>query len=520
MEPRPDSTLAQRLPLYALIAALPFSDFLQIGIVAFDAAPVMGDIGAGPEEYSLLATLYAVVAIGVISLHRWLIEHLGARRVLQGAAALFAAGALACALSQTLFAFGVGRVLMALGCANFMTAGRVLIHRLPPSPRRFTGIRFFAAGLAWGGVVGPMAAAMALAGPSWRVAFIALLVPAALIAGLAGWTLDDRLPPHEARSQPHPVGLFVLMGGSFLLLHALQRSGFDFFVAPAALLLGAALALPALWLFVRFDARRARPLIRFRALAQRRYLVGLAVFSLGYLVLGANNMMLPVLLQKALGLPLEVIGRYLGLGALAGVASLVVLTRLLPRYPGPARYYLAGFGALLLCGWQLAHLSEAAHPMRSVVPALLCNAAFVIVVLATTATQTFQKLEQDDATFTHANQVKNMLAQFGIAAGIALATLCMQWRSTVRYARLAESLSPSSPGMQQALDPLIGFFAATHGPEAAPRMALARIGELVMQEATLMAALDYFFVIFLLAAACMALVALSAVLRSGSRRAA
>ena len=50
--------LARTLPLYLLIAALPFCDFLQTGLVAFNAAPVMGDIGASPEEYSVVATLY------------------------------------------------------------------------------------------------------------------------------------------------------------------------------------------------------------------------------------------------------------------------------------------------------------------------------------------------------------------------------------------------------------------------------------------------------------------------------
>lgn len=73
---------SRKLPLYLLIAALPFSDFLQTGIVAFNAAPVMGSIGAGPEEFSQVATLYAVVAIAAIAMHRWLIERLGWRRVL------------------------------------------------------------------------------------------------------------------------------------------------------------------------------------------------------------------------------------------------------------------------------------------------------------------------------------------------------------------------------------------------------------------------------------------------------
>src|SRR5205085_9149424 len=90
--PRPPQTapLAKRLPLYLLIACLPFTDFVQNGLTAFNAAPVMGDIGASPEEYSLVATLYAVMAIAMISQHRWLVERLGWRLLVQPSCALFA----------------------------------------------------------------------------------------------------------------------------------------------------------------------------------------------------------------------------------------------------------------------------------------------------------------------------------------------------------------------------------------------------------------------------------------------
>ncbi|MFM9923018.1 MFS transporter [Variovorax sp. H27-G14] len=501
-----------RLGLYALIAALPFTDFLQTGLVAFGAAPIMGELGASPQDYSLVATAYAVVAIGVIANHRWLLERLGWRTLMAASAIALALGALVCAFSGSLLAFGLGRVTMALGCASFMTAGRVLVQHIPPSPRRFTGIKFFAAGLAWGLVAGPLLAAQALALYGWRASFLALLVPAVAIASLAICVLDDQLSlEHTARSQSHPVGLLALMGGSFLLLHGLQQSGFDYFDRPAVLWTGVVLGVGVLSASVLMHGRGVvRPLIRFQALVQSRYLVGLAVFTVAYMVLGANNLMLPVLLQRALGVPLEIVGRFLALGALGSVLTWIVLSRLLPRHPGPTRYYLAGFGALLLCGVQLARLSESANPWSSAMPALLCNGAFVILVLATTAMQTFQTVPQDEATFSHANQVKNMLAQFGVAAGMALATLCLQWRGSVRATGLGESLAAANPVAQQTLDGLTQYF-ATHGdPGVAPRMALAQLGQWVVQEATFMAALDYFALVAAFACVCLVVVLMQA----------
>ena len=42
-QPLQAATRRRQLLLYVLIASLPFSNFLKAGIVAFNAAPVMGD---------------------------------------------------------------------------------------------------------------------------------------------------------------------------------------------------------------------------------------------------------------------------------------------------------------------------------------------------------------------------------------------------------------------------------------------------------------------------------------------
>ena len=473
----------------------------------------MGDIGAGPEEYSLVATLYAAVAIAVIAHHRWLLERIGGRRLGMACGFLFGTGALVCAGSDNLAMFLAGRLLMALGCASFMTAGRVLVNRLPPSPRRFTGIRFFAGGLAWGTVAGPLAAAFALAMSSWRAGFVALTVPAALVCVLSAAVLDDLRPPTVERGTARPLGALSFGGGSFLVLHALQRYGFDGFEHPGRVLLGVAAGLALLmlgtWRFTVVpmgDSGRQGPLIEWRALLQFRYLAGLGVFTAGYIILGGDNLVLPTLLQRAFGLPLEIVARTMALGASASVVTWIVLSRLMPRSQGPLRYYMAGFLALLFCGWRLSRLSESVEPISAVPPALWAHGAFLILVLATTAMQTFQTLPAEARIFSQANQVKNMLAQFGIAAGIAGATFCLQFRASTRYSELGESLSRSNNALQPALDQLRQFFAATHDPATAGQLALAQLGRMLASEATLMATIDYFSLLTGVAALCLLLV--------------
>jgi MFS family permease len=496
--------------LHALIGLLPLADFLQTGTVAFSAAPVMGDIGASPEEYSLVATAYAVVAIGVICLHRWLVERFGWRTLMMSSAAAFAAGALVCGTSGSLPAFLLGRVTMALGCASFMTAGRLIVDRIPPSPRRFTGIRFYAAGIAWGLVLAPFLVGFALSQHSWRLSFLVLLVPAALLLLLAFFVLDDAsvvLP--DARSRVDPAGLTGLMAGSFVVLHCLQQAAFHYFESPGRLWAAIASGVAGIAIFLARNGRGSRnSLIQFNPLLTARYLVGLAMFALAYLVLGADNYMLPVLLQRAFEVPLERAASFIGIGALGGVATWIVLSRLLKGHQGPTRYYVAGFVALVIGAVRLAGLSEAANPWLSAVPALFCMGAFVILVLPTTAIQTFRNVQHDPLTFSHAIQVKNMLGQFGVAAGTALATLCLQWRSAVRYTRFGETMT--SPPVQQWLDQATRHFSAHGDPALAPRMALARLSQLVSQEALFTGALDYFVILAVFACICIAGVLLQA----------
>jgi MFS family permease len=501
---------AASLRLFVLICGLPMTDFIQTGVVAFNAAPIMGDIGASPEEYSLVATLYAVVAVAMLFNHRWLLERFGWRNAMVASYVLFAVGAVGCAVCESLTQFAVSRVMMAMGTASFFTASRVLVNHIPPSPRRFVAIRFLASGIAWGAVLGPLVASIAYSHGSWRYAFFALLVPVSVLCALSLSVLPaGRM---AASSRPRPLPLLVFVTGSLVLLYGLQRSNFAFYAEPGSLALLGIFALAVVGLAIWLTLRHEKPVLGFGALAQTRYLLGLAIFLVCYLVLGANNTMLPLLL-RGLQLPLETVDRTIAGGALGGVLAWIVLARLLPRYPGITRYYLAAFSLLGLCGLQLSRLSESAHPIRDIVPGLLANGAFIICALSTTAMQTFQTLQYDEAVFSHANQVKNMLSQIGTAMGMTIATLCVQWRGAFHQTRLVEAVSPTNPALQQTLGTLVPFFTSTVDPATAPSLSLAQVGTMLAQEATLLATLDYFWALTRFALVILAIVLLERALR-------
>jgi hypothetical protein len=68
---------------------------------------------------------------------------------------------------------------------------------------------------------------------------------------------------------------------------------------------------------------------------------------------------------------------------------------------------------------------------------------------------------------------------------------------------VGEALGPSSLALQDTLRLLAQRFGSTHDPETAARMATATVNGLLLQQASFMAALDYFVGIAAVAGLCL-----------------
>ena len=502
MQPRPP------LALIAIIFLLSLIEFLQSGMTAFAAQPIMGETGMAPEEFSLVAAAYASVAIFAISMQRWFVERIGGRRFVQGCSALALLGAAVCAGSSHSFAgFLTGRLLMALGGGAFFTASRMIIHHCLAGRARFVGISALATGVALGIAGAPWLAAMAVSHESWS-AIYGMVGALAVMIGLLAMCLPlAPITTGAPRSQAHLGAQLVLVGSSFALLYALQRLSYDFFGNVMAAGLCGALAVAGIVFWMRHQHRADTPLLHVRRLMHPRYLFGLGVFAFAYLMLGANNSVVPALLQGTMGFAWEAVGHIEALGLAMAIVTWIAMSRLLPRYPSPRKFLLVGFAALAGFGVCLARITTDANPWIDVLPALALNSIFLLTVLPVTAMQTFREIEQEESVFSHAQQFKNMMAQAAIAAGITLATVGQQWRTAMHYTALSEHLSAANPVFQQTLDTL----QRAMGGDA--NAAVARLGQMLAQQAAMLGHIDHFLAVAALGLVAMAVIGVQRVFR-------
>jgi MFS family permease len=494
LKPNPRGVL-----LDATIFVLVSVEFLQAGMTAFAAGPIMGELGLSPEEFSLIAAVYASVAIVAISLQRQLVEALGGRPYVQLSAALTTAGALLCASSHNFTSFLTGRMVMAAGGGALFTSARMVIQHLMAGPRFFRGVGFLATALSLGMAVAPWAASMAVSHDTWSAIYVLVAVLSLLAFALAGVALPATTPRPSHRSAGVPWSPLLLVLGSFGVLYALQRLVYDFHgdVALAAVVLAGAVS--GLALYALRQWRAAQPLLRIRELLGLRYVAGVALFCVAYLVQGANNVVVPQLLQRTLGLAWETVGHLQALGLAAAVLTWQVMARLLPRSPAPRKYLAAGFASLALFGVLLARITPTANPWSDLLPALACNGVFLMTVMPVTAMQTFRGLESDEALFANAQQLKNMLGQACIALGITLGTLGQQWRAAEHYATLGARVNPANPAFAATLQRLQEALTPSMGPAQAARIATAQLAQMLSQQSALLANIDHFLAIAALA---------------------
>jgi MFS family permease len=443
------------IPRPALLATIFFFnliEFLQSGMVAFAAAPTMGHIGASPEQYVLVSALYAAVAVVSISQMTVLVQRLGWRDYLVGSVVLFLCGTWVSAASQSVLAFAVGRTIMAAGGGVFMTAARMLINLVPPSPQRMLGIAAFGGALVCGMSAAPWAAGLFVGNELWSALFLVLAVPGALAGALAwrylpadGATLDG------SPSRFHLSDGVALGAAAFFVLYALLRLAYDWYGERERLGVVLLAGVAATVWFLQCQGRRVHPFLRLEMLRSRRFLTGLSIFALCYALLGAFNSVVPLLLQRVLGVAIEQAGALQGAGLIAALPVFAGMLLVVRRRPHATKFYVTAFLLLAAFGWHFSRLDPAAPAWTSVTPWLGLFGAFVVLGMATTAIHAFKDFQADNVLFSHAQQMKNMLGQVGLALGVGGTSVLLQQRAALHAARLAEVASaPAAVQAQQA----------------------------------------------------------------------
>jgi len=430
--------------LLLALAAVTSVEFLENGLVLFGAGPIMAGAGVSASAFALVYAAYGAAAVFMLYKHQWVVERLGYRRFVGLSLLVFGLGSGVCATSPAdggVLQLALGRLLQGLGGSTFFVAGRMLINELPPE-RRFHGLLTFVSALLGGTALAPLLAAALLGLGGWRALFWFGLVWAVGVAWAARGCLPSlRSAPHE-RSQEHWGWLLLVLAGVCGLQWVIQQIP----VQQAGELSGRWLAVAGvstgvLSLFAWRQWGRERPLINYRGLVQRRYLVGLMFYALGYFLAGAMGLLLPWMLHQELGLSLLATALWTSLGLLSSVGMALLHIFAARRWPRHQGYMLSGvllqaLACLLLSQVQGGPGSDG-HVLALGLGTVLSGLSLPLFI-GPVAQGTFVELPQ--AVFSHGYQVKNIVRQLSLSFSVALLTGLLHQLGEGRLASLGGAL--------------------------------------------------------------------------------
>jgi EmrB/QacA subfamily drug resistance transporter len=282
-----------------IVACAMFMESCDANIIVTALPSMARDFGSDPVALKIAIISY-VMGLGVfIPVCGWLADRFGARTIFRTAIAIFVAGSLLCAASNSLATFTLARFIQGVGGAMMVPVGRIIIFRVVPKADFVRAMNYLSLPALLAPAVAPLLGGFITTYLHWRLIFF-INVP----IGALGIYLTNK---HIVNShEPHPgpldwIGFVLSACGASALLLGLSLIDGQLVSARIAFELCLAGAL-MLVLYVLHAQRAARPLLDLTFLRIPTYRASVLGGSLFRIGLGAVPFLLPLTLQEGLGM--------------------------------------------------------------------------------------------------------------------------------------------------------------------------------------------------------------------------
>ncbi|WEJ17198.1 MFS transporter [Sinorhizobium prairiense] len=342
---------ADRTAWLGLIAILPLVLLVAMdGSILYLAMPhVTSALQPTADQALWILDIYGFVVGSLLIVFGNIGDRYGRLKLIMTGAAVFGAGSLGAAYSQTPELLIASRALMGLGGATLLPSGLAIVSALFPDPRlRAQAIGIFAATFAAGFAIGPLIGGMLLRQFAWGAVFL-INVPVVI-----GFMIGAPILLREVRSTVGGsidlASLVLSFAGILLFTYSLKHAAAYGFT-PTQILAGAA-GIMALALFVLRQARLEYPLLDLGLFRERIFSTAILTGLLSLVVWSAAGYLSGVYLQSVLGIDVFAAALLTLPGAIVLTATCVGTARIVERIGRKtalvATHLLISAGAFLL----------------------------------------------------------------------------------------------------------------------------------------------------------------------------
>jgi MFS transporter, DHA2 family, multidrug resistance protein len=481
-----------------------FMEVLDTSVANVSLPHIGGSFAATPEEATWVLTSYLVSNAVILPTTAWLAGTFGRKRVLIVCIFIFTAASAVCGAATSLGMLIVARVVQGVGGGALQPiAQAVLLESFPPA-RRGVAMAVFAMGIIVAPILGPTLGGFITDEYSWRWVFYINLPVGAVAVLMAQAFIED--PPYIARPRGRIdyIGFALLAVGLGTLQLVLDKGQEDDWLAAVWIRWFLAVSMAALVLFVVRELLVEHPIVDLRVFRNRNFAVGTLMITILGMVLYGTTAMLPLFLQTLLGYTAVDAGLAVSPRGLGALVSSITVGRLVGLLD-PRLLMMTGFGIMATSGFLFSRMSLDVAMSNVVWTNILNGSAnpLVFIPMSTTTMSTLRNHQIGNAT-----GIYNLMRNIGASIGIAAMTTLLARGAQHHQAILIAHATPYEPAYRAWLDQATAALSGSLGPAAAAPAALGLLYRTLLQQATLLAYLDNFRWISLLAILCAPLVLL------------
>jgi DHA2 family multidrug resistance protein len=312
-----------------------FMEVLDTSVANVALPHIAGDLSASVDESTWVLTSYLVSNAIVLPMGGWFSMLLGRKRFYMICVGLFTVSSFLCGLAPSLGMLVFFRVLQGVGGGALQPMSQAILVETFPREKHGTAMAVFGMGVVLAPVVGPTLGGWITDNYSWRWIFFINIPVGILALVLTTFLIFD--PPYLVRKafaglKIDYIGLGLLATGLGALEVVLDEGQREDWFSSHFIVTFAAIMVICLVAVVFWELRQKEPIIDFRILKERNYMLAtLSMLVLGFVLYGSTAL-LPLFLQTLLGYTAMLSGLVLSPGGIAVLICMPLVGILLRRY--------------------------------------------------------------------------------------------------------------------------------------------------------------------------------------------
>lgn len=409
---------AQRYVGLAWVAALAiFMQTLDATILNTALPSIAKSLHDSPLNLQWTIIGYALTVALFIPLSGWLADRYGTLKIFQFAIVIFCIGSLSSALSTSLMALIISRIVQGIGGALLMPTARLALIRTVPQKDLLKVWNLTAMSGLIGPILGPILGGILVTYASWHWIFL-INIP----IGILGIVMSQRyLPNLKGVERPlDSLGLVLFAGGLFCLTFGLDAIGHANIARIWATLI-VLFSIILFWFYVVYAKKNRNPILDITLFHGRIFSLGMSASMFVRLSSAGIPYLLPLFLQVVLGRSAEISGWVLAPTALGAVLVKPFVSPLINRF-GYKNILLVNCAVMMLVMFSLGWMS--AQWSLYVLAGLL----FIYGMAISTMYGSLNALTVGDIKKEKASDGSTLLSvmqQVGLGVGIAVASVVL-----------------------------------------------------------------------------------------------